>query len=301
MAHDHSHHHNAKHEKPMWWAFAITLTFLVIEVVGGVWSNSLALLSDAAHMATDVLALGIALFALRMGQKPADAKRTYGYARMEAIGALVNGTMLFLLAVYILIEAVQRFIQPPEVMSIGMMVVAVCGLVANLVSMRLLHAGSEENLNVKGAYLEVWADMIGSIGVLIGAGIIWLTGWTIIDPIIAVLIGLWVLPRAWSLVKEAVNVLMEGVPQGMNRDEVHAAMMAMDGVLSVHDLHLWSLQSKEPLMTAHVVLSDEQADPHALRRALTLMLHERFGIDHATLQIESEACPLVDAHSQMTH
>lgn len=301
MAHDHSHHGNIKHEKPMWIAFGITLTFLVVEVVGGVWSNSLALLSDAAHMATDVLALGIALFALRMGRKPADAKRTYGYARLEAIGALINGTMLFLLAVYILIEAAQRFMNPPEVMSIGMMIVAVCGLVANLISMRLLHAGSEENLNVKGAYLEVWADMIGSIGVLIGAGIIWLTNWTILDPIIAVLIGFWVLPRAWLLVKEAANVLMEGVPYGMNRDEVHAAMMAMPGVRSVHDLHLWSLQSKEALMTAHVVQGDDADDPHELRRTLTTMLHERFGIEHATIQMESEACPLVDAHNQMTH
>lgn len=206
MAEGHEHVSEIKHEKPLWWALGLTATFLIAEVIGGLLTNSLALLSDAAHMGTDVIALAISLFAVRMSRKPPDARRTYGFARMEAIGAMVNGAMLFLVAGYILWEAVGRFRQPPEVSSIGMLAVAALGLVVNLVSMRLLKAGSGESLNVKGAYLEVWADMLGSVGVIIGAIVIMWTGWTLADPIIAVLIGLWVLPRTWMLLREAGQV-----------------------------------------------------------------------------------------------
>ena len=296
---EHGHAHGAGHshvpttikfERPLWIAFGLTLFFLLVEVAGGLWTNSLALLSDAAHMMTDVLALGISLFAVRMARRPADAKRTYGYARMEAIGALINGGLLFVVAGYILWEAVGRFREPPHVASTGMLLVAVLGLVVNLVSMKLLQAGAGESLNMKGAYLEVWSDMLGSVGVILGALLIRFTGWTVIDPIIAVLIGLWVLPRTWVLLRQAGHVLMQGVPAGLDIDDVRDAMQAVPGVATVHDLHVWALGSKEPILTAHVLLADSAGDADGVRQAVAEMLHARFDIDHATLQVESTHC-----------
>lgn len=278
-----------RHEKPLWWAFGLTAAFLVAEVVGGLLTNSLALLSDAAHMATDVIALAIALVAVRLSRKPADAKRTYGYARMEAIGAMINGGLLFLVAGYILWEAIGRFSSPPDVASTGMLVIAAIGLCINLVSMRLLKAGSGDNLNMKGAYLEVWSDMLGSVGVIAGAILIKLTGWTIADPIIAVLIALWVLPRTWTLLKGAWQVLMQGVPEGLDLTAVRKALLEHAGVAEVHDLHAWALGSKEPILTAHVVMKEGLAPLDGVHDALASMLDERFGIEHATLQVESKS------------
>jgi cobalt-zinc-cadmium efflux system protein len=276
-----------KHEKPLWWAFGMTAVFLVAEIVGGILTNSLALLSDAAHMGTDALALGISLFAVRMSRRPPDAKRTYGFARMEAIGAMINGGMLVLVAGYILWEAVGRFREPTEVASTGMLVIAALGLLVNLISMRLLKAGSGESLNVKGAYLEVWADMLGSVGVIIGAVVIMTTGWTLVDPIIAVLIGLWVLPRTWTLLREAGQVLMQGVPAGLDLDTVRDMLLAHPGVAKVHDLHVWALGSKEPVLTAHIILTDETQPPDAVRQSLATALTAAFDIEHATLQVDA--------------
>ena len=301
--HDHGHGGHShvpttiKHERPLWIAFGLTLFFLLVEVIGGLLTNSLALLSDAAHMMTDVLALGISLFAVRMARRPADAKRTYGYARMEAIGALVNGGLLFLVAGYILWEAVGRFSQPPHVESNGMLLVAILGLIVNLIAMKLLQAGAGESLNMKGAYLEVWSDMLGSLGVIAGALLIRFTGWTVVDPIIAVLIGLWVLPRTWTLLREAGHVLMQGVPSGIDPDEIRDAMQAQPGVATVHDLHIWALGSREPILTAHVLLSLDAGDPDAVRTAMSQMLRERFDIDHATLQVETRHCEDRDLHA----
>lgn len=282
-----------KHEQPFWWAFGLTTAFLIAEVIGGLITNSLALLSDAAHMGTDVIALAISLFAVRLSRRPPDAKRTYGYARMEAIGAMINGGLLFLVAGYILWEAVGRFRDPPEVASSGMLVIAAIGLVINLISMRLLKAGSGTSLNVKGAYLEVWSDMLGSVGVIVGALVIKFTGWTVADPIIAVLIGLWVLPRTWTLLREAGQVLMQGVPHGLELDEVRTMMLSHPNVIAVHDLHAWALGSKEPVLTAHIVLRDG-GDGEQVRRSLAAALEERFSIHHATLQVEMTPCD--DAH-----
>ena len=303
--HDHKHDHHGhdhgsaghshvpseiKFERPLWIALGLTLAFLIVEVVGGLLTNSLAPLSDAAHMMTDVIALGVSLFAVRMARRPADAKRTYGYARMEALGALVNGGLLFLVAGYILWEAIGRFSQPPHVESNGMLLVAVLGLVVNLISMKLLQAGAGESLNMKGAYLEVWSDMLGSLGVIAGAVLIRFTGWTLVDPIIAVLIGLWVLPRTWTLLRAAGHVLMQGVPAGLDLDEIRDAMSAQPDVATVHDLHVWALGSKEPILTAHVLLANDAVDADAVRHAMATMLHERFDIGHATLQVERRHC-----------
>ena len=280
---------NLQHERPLWWALGLTAAFVVVEVVGALKTNSLALLSDAAHMGTDVIALAIALAAVRMSRRPADAKRTYGYVRMEALGAMVNGGLLFLLAAYILWEAFGRFRTPPEVATGGMLVIASIGLVVNLISMRLLKAGSGESLNMKGAYIEVWSDMLGSVAVIVGALLIRFTGWAWIDPVLAVLIGLWVLPRTWTLLREAVHLLLEGVPRGLVVDDVRTALLAHPGVAGVHDLHVWSLSSTQPLLSAHVVATDGQ-DTDTLCRALATLLHDRFDITHATLQMERAPC-----------
>lgn len=290
MSHDHNHlPAQLRHEKPLWWALVLTATFLLVEVGAAFWTNSLALLSDAAHMATDTLTLMIALVAVRLSRRPPDAKRTYGYTRLEALGALANGGLLFVVAVYIMWEAAARFRSPQEVASSGMLVVAIFGLVINLISMRLLQAGAGESLNVKGAYLEVWSDMLGSVAVIIGALLIRLTGWQWVDTVLAVLIGLWVLPRTWVLLREAINVLLEGVPKGVQLAEVDAALRGNDGVADIHDLHVWALASSTPALTAHVVMHDG-VEADALRRALADRLHERFGIDHVTLQLEMDHC-----------
>jgi cobalt-zinc-cadmium efflux system protein len=301
MAHDHHHHDHAsaasiRHEKPLWWALALILAFMLVEVVAAFATNSLALLSDAAHMATDALALGIALVAVRLSRRPPDARRSFGYVRTEAMGAMLNGGLLFVLAGYILYESVHRFLHPAEVASLGMLVVGVLGLVVNLVAMRLLKAGSGESLNVRGAYLEVWADMLGSVGVIVGALVIHFTGWTLADPVIAIAIGLWVLPRAWTLVRQAGHVLMMGVPDGIELDQVRAALAAVPGVVDVHDLHVWALASRQAAMTAHLVV-DEGVDAGAVRRHALDVLHRRFGIDHATLQVEDGGCDGPDCGS----
>lgn len=297
MGAGHDHAAAISYEKPLWWAFGLTLTFLVAEVVGAFWTNSLALLSDAAHMGTDVIALAISLVAVRLSRRPPDAKRTYGYARMEAIGAVVNGGLLFLVAGYILWEAVHRFQEPPAVASTGMMVIATLGLVINLISMRLLKAGAGESLNIKGAYLEVWADMLGSVGVLLAAVVIKFTGWHIADPIIAVLIGLWVLPRTWTLLREAGQILMQGVPAGVDLETIRKTMLGHAGISAVHDLHAWALGSREPVLTAHVVV-DDAGDVDQVRQSLTQVLADQFGIEHATLQVEGTAChPGAAAHA----
>lgn len=290
MGHDHNHlPSEIRHEKPLWWALGLTAAFLVVEVVGAFLTNSLALLSDAAHMATDTLALMIALVAVRLSRRPPDARRTYGYARLEALGAMFNGGMLFLVAGYILWEAVARFRQPQEIASTGMLVIAAIGLGINLVAMRLLRAGSGESLNVKGAYLEVWADMLGSLAVIAGALLIRWTGWKVIDPILAVLIGLWVLPRTWVLMREAINVLLEGVPKGVDLAKVRARLDGHPAVRDVHDLHVWALASSTPALSAHVVV-DAGQDADRVRRELADALHDHHGIEHVTLQLEGAHC-----------
>lgn len=279
-----------RHERPLWWALGLTATVLVAELIGAWMTNSLALLSDAAHMATDTLALAIALVAVRLARRPPDARRTYGYARFEALGALANGGLLFVLAGYILWEAWHRFRTPLPVASLGVIGVAVVGLLCNLWAMKLLHAGAGQSLNLKGAYLEVWSDMLGSLAVIIAAVVIHFTGWLWVDPLLAVLIGLWVLPRTWILVREALNVLMEGVPAGIDLQALRRDMEASPGVAGVHDLHVWALASRSPALSAHVVIA-QGGDADAVRRALAAMIASRHRIAHVTLQLEPDGGP----------
>lgn len=291
-AHDHTAGANAK---MLSWALALTTTYLIAEVIGAFVFNSLALLSDAAHMMTDVASLVIALMAIRVGQKAADDKRTFGYKRFEILAAAFKALLLFAVAMYVLIEAVQRFREPEGVQSTGMLVVAAIGLVVNLISMRLLTSGKDASMNVKGAYLEVWADMIGSVGVIAGALAIRFTGWTWVDPVVAIGIGLWVLPRTWILLRDTTNVLLEGVPGGIKLPELRASIAGLPGVAGVHDLHVWSLTTEDISCTAHVTLA-EGVDPDAVRKSVAATLDSRFGIEHCTIQTEDAAEACEDDH-----
>ncbi|MGQ0589783.1 MAG: cation diffusion facilitator family transporter [Sphingosinicella sp.] len=286
--HDHS-HVAGSNSRNLSIALALTTTFLVAEVVGAFVFNSLALLSDAAHMLTDAAALAIALAAIRIGQRPADDRRTFGYRRFEILAAAFNALLLFAVAGYVLWEGVGRFFEPEPVGSGGMLVVAALGLIVNLVAMRLLASGKEESLNVKGAYLEVWADMLGSLGVIAGAGIIMITGWLWVDPLVAIGIGLWVLPRTWVLLKDTTHILLEGVPDRLSIIKIRSAIAESEGVAGVHDLHIWSLTSDDSSLSVHVELAPG-ADAEVVRTLLAKMLRERFNIEHATIQTESESC-----------
>jgi cobalt-zinc-cadmium efflux system protein len=262
----------------------LTGTYLIAEVVGGLLTGSLALLSDAAHMLTDVMALVIALIAIRIGRRAADRRRTFGYRRFEILAAAANAVVLFLVALYIMVEAYKRFQTPPDIESGWMMAVAAVGLLINIISMRMLTGSGEHSLNMKGAYLEVLADMVGSIGVIIAALIIRYTGWWQVDPILAVLIGLWVLPRTWKLLSESLNILLEGVPQGIELDKIHSELSALTGVKEVHDLHIWAITSGENSLTAHLLLEGASSDPALLEQATVVA--KKHGIEHTNFQLE---------------
>jgi len=287
--HDHSHAVvTAGNTKKLTFALALTTSFLIIEVIAGFITQSLALLSDAAHMFTDAAALAIALVAIKIGQLPADNKRNFGYQRFEILAALFNALMLFAVAIYILYEAYQRFSHPPEIQSMGMMIVAIFGLVVNLISMKILYSSSTESLNIKGAYLEVLSDAIGSIGVIIGGAIIYFTGWMWVDTVIAVLIGFWVLPRTWVLLKQSINILLEGVPDEIDIEKLRYDLLSLQGVESIHQLKVWAISSKNVHLTVH--LYAPTVERNQLYQEAIEMLSHTHGITEMTLQIEDDEC-----------
>lgn len=268
--------------------FAGTFGYFVVEVVGGVLTNSLALLADAAHMLTDVFGLALALFASWMSQKPATPEKTYGYYRVEILAAMGNAIVLFFISFYILYEAYFRFKSPPEVASVPMMAIAVVGLGINLVGFWILREGAKNSLNVQGAFLEVVSDALGSIGVIIAGIIMYFTGWYYADPIFSVLIGLFILPRTWKLLTQAVNVLLEGTPAHINIAAVEQAMLKVKGIQAIHDLHIWAITSGIEALSAHAVLNQGASSEAAtdILERLNSMLKQEFGIDHTTIQIE---------------
>ena len=288
-AHANHNHGAGASTKRLALALSVTSIFLVAELVGAFVFDSLALLSDAAHMFTDSAALAIALAAVKIGQRPPDDKRTFGYRRFEILAAAFNAILLFAVAGYVLIEGIGRFLEPKPVELAGMLIVATIGLVVNLISMRVLAGGKDDSLNVKGAYLEVWADMLGSLGVIAAAIAIYLTGYNWIDPIVAIAIGLWVLPRTWTLLRDTTHILLQGIPRGFDLNAIRAAMGEVAGVTGVHDLHLWSVAGDDASLTAHVAL-EEGSDAETIRRAVTELLEARFNIHHATIQTETEPC-----------
>ncbi len=286
----HNHHHAGRSQDRR--RLAITLAMVVLymaaEVVGGWLTNSLALLADAGHMLSDAGAIGLSLFALWIAQRPASPRRTYGYYRAEILAALANGATLIAIAVVIFLEALGRFRQPLEVAGAPMLAVAIGGLVVNLIALALLSGGQSTSLNVRGAWLHVLTDALGSVGAIIAAALIWLFGWYWVDPLVSVLIGLLVIYSAWSLLQEAVSVLMESTPRHLDVDRIREAMLQADGVLEVHDLHVWTITSGFDALSAHVVLADAALPHGKLLAEIRTALHDRFGIDHITIQIEPE-------------
>ena len=277
----------AKHANRLRWALALTGTYMIAEVVGAVVTGSLALLADAAHMLTDVGGLALALLAIRFAAREATPQLTYGYLRTEVLSALTNAVVLLLLTVYILYEAYQRFLAPPEILSGPMLIVAAIGLVVNLISMRLLAGGSAESLNVKGAYLEVLGDMLGSVGVIVAALIIMWTGWRLADPIMGAGIGLFIVPRTWTLLKQVTHILMEGTPPNIDLALLERKLMDIPGVTAVQDLHVWTVTSGFDAMSCHLVVADISKARDALQNARRVM-KDNFGIDHVTIQVEDD-------------
>lgn len=275
----------AKYKRRLAAALALTATYMVAEVAGGLITGSLALLADAAHMLTDVGGLALALLAIRFAAREPTPQRTFGYMRMEVLAALANALVLLLLTVYILYEAYQRFLSPPEVLSGPMLIVAAVGLVVNLISMALLAGGSTESLNVKGAYFEVLSDMLGSVGVIAAALLMMWKGWVLADPLIGAGIGLFIVPRTWILLSQVVHILMQGAPADMDVAAVENRLKAIPGVVEVHDLHVWTLTSGFDVMTCHLLMSDLAQNHDAVRAARRIMKDE-FGVDHTTIQID---------------
>ncbi len=292
MSHEHS--HITTQERSLYWALILTSVFLLAEIIGGLLTGSLALLSDAAHMFTDVTALAISLVAIKIGQRSTDLNRTFGYYRFEILAAVFNTILLFLVAMYIIYESYQRFEQPLQIHSVGMLIIASMGLVVNLIAMQLLTSEKHENLSIRSAYLEVWSDMLGSIGVILAAIIICFTDWKVVDSLIAILIGLWVLPRTYFLLKESMNILLEGVPKGIDLNKLKEAMCRAEGVLDIHELHVWAISSNKISLTAHVVI-EHKYDCEAVIETLRSLLIKDFHIIHTTLQHERTPC--LDASS----
>lgn len=277
----------ARNSKRLAVVLVLVATYMVAEVVGGLLTNSLALLADAGHMLSDAAALALSLFAIWIAQKPATSTRTYGYYRTEILAALINGATLVAISFYVFYEAYERIGEPPEVQGALMMGIALGGLGINLVGLWILNAGKGESLNVRGAWLHVLTDALGSVGAVAAGGLIWAFGWNWADPVASVLIGILVLYSSWALLKETVAVLMEGAPGHIDVDEVRETIKGVPGVSAVHDLHIWTVTSGMVAMSGHVVVEGGHYG-QAILKEIRKPLQDRFGIDHATIQLEQE-------------
>jgi cobalt-zinc-cadmium efflux system protein len=277
-----------RHLRPLAISFGLVLAFTVVEVVAGLLSNSLALLSDAGHMATDTLGLGMALAAIIAAKRATSTGgRTFGLYRLEILAALANAFLLFGVAGYVIYEAIRRFQDPPEVLTTPMLVVAILGLIVNLIAWWLLREGAEESINIEGAYIEVLADLAGSIGVVIAAVTMITTGWPYADPVFAAVIGLFILPRAWRLGNRAIRILVQAAPEGLDLAALKSDLIAIEGVIDVHDLHVWTLTSEMNVATVHLMTRDA-TDPHPVLDRARSLLESTYDIEHATLQVEPE-------------
>ena len=286
----------AGHRNRLVGVFGLTFAVFVIEIVGGLISNSLALLADAGHMFTDVFGIGLALAAIGIAGRPATDSRTFGFLRFEILAAAVNAVLLFGVAAFVLFEAWQRLSDPPEVSSGLMLAVAVVGLGANAISLWVLRKAQGHSLNMRGAYLEVLGDLAGSAAVIVAAMVIALTGWQQADAVASAVIGLLILPRTWGLLREAVDILLEATPKGVDLDAVRSHIVAATGVVDVHDLHVWTITSGMNVISAHVVL-DDGADAPSVLDELCRCLSGDFDIEHSTFQLEaSDRRRLEEAH-----
>ncbi len=280
-------------ERKVFLVMLLTGGFMLVEVIGGIVSGSLALLADAGHMLTDFAALALAWFAFRFGRRPADPQRSYGYHRFQVVAAYTNGISLFAIALWIVVEAVGRVFDPVEVMGAEMLVIAALGLLVNVLAFWILHRDESRNINVRGAAVHVLGDLLGSVGAIAAALIILWTGWTPIDPILSVVVALLILRSAWTVTKESGHILLEGTPSDIDAARVGAALREVSGVLDVHHVHAWSLTTERPLLTLHAVVADD-ADQNRVLIEVNHILKERFGIGHATVQLERGACVQAD-------
>ncbi len=270
------------------WALAISSVYFFAELIAGFLTNSLALLSDAGHMLSDMGALGLSLFAFRMARRPATIHRTYGYHRIEILAALFNGLTLWLIVGVIFAAAYGRLSHPPEIEGYGMMIVAILGLAVNLAAAAILHGGHRHNLNLRGAFLHVMSDALGSVGAIFAGIVMLTTGWYLADPLISIFISVLILFSSWSLVKDSLSVLMQTVPKGIQLEEVRRTIEAVDGVSAVHDLHIWAVTSDIFTLSAHAVVANG-GDFHLVLNGIEDTLREQFNIEHTTIQLETES------------
>ena len=293
--HDHGHSHGHGHthgiadragqRRRLAITCALAASYLVAEVIGGLWTGSLALLADAGHMLSDVAALALSLFALWLSERPAPAARTFGYRRIEILAALANGVALVVVAIFIVVEAFERLEAPTPVLGVPMLGIAAGGLVINLIGLWTLHGGKDESLNMRGAWLHVLSDALGSVGAMIAGFLIWQFGWLIADPIASVIIAGLVLHASWALLRETVDVLLEAAPASLDVGELERTLVAVPGVAAVHDLHVWTITSGMTSLSCHVG-SDGTLDHHRVLTAMQELLRERYAIHHVTIQVE---------------
>ena len=291
--HTHRHSHDMRRltKRKLWTALSINAVFLVIEVIGGILTNSLALLADAGHMMTDVAALVLAIFVATLAERPPTPRRTYGLLRAEVLGAFINGAALMVIVAFIFHEALKRLDQVPVINGPLMLCVAVLGLAANMASAWVLFGSRNENVNVRGAFLHMTADALGSVGAIVAGVVIWTTGWMLIDPVASIFIGIIILWGSWGLIAQTMNILLEATPENIDYDEVKKAILDIEHVTDVNDLHIWTITSGIPSLSVHITLEPHCSDTKHWQECLRdaqAMLSERFGIVHSTLQFEPE-------------
>lgn len=285
------HHHHDSNMRRVIIALVITGLFMVVEVIGGILSGSLALLADAGHMLTDTMALALAAVAFKVSRRPADTRLTYGYQRFQILAAFVNGLSLLLIVGWILYEAIQRFITPQEVMGGTMLIVAAAGLVVNIVSFTVLHGGDRDNLNIRGAALHVAGDLLGSVAAIVAAVVIIYTGWMQIDPILSIAVAMLILKSAWALVKRSAHVLLEGAPEWLDIDAMQEHIIGgVPEVTSIHHVHVWGMTPQDLMLTMHICVQDEPRNPTDIIRRVKHSLQDEYGIGHSTIEIETGEC-----------
>ncbi|WP_232824249.1 MULTISPECIES: cation diffusion facilitator family transporter [Paraliobacillus] len=298
MGHEHSHGHDHQHghhanKKALLLSFILIATFMVVEVIGGILTNSLALLSDAGHMLSDAAALGLSLFAFKFGERAATSTKTYGYKRFEILAAFINGITLLAISVYIFWEAYNRFLEPPNVDG-SMMIIAIIGLLVNiLVAWILMRGDTEENLNMRSALLHVFGDLLGSVGAIIAGILILLFNWNIADPIASVIVASLILFSGWRVTKDSFHVLMEGIPNQIDITQVEKCLLSIDGVVDMHDLHVWTITSNFPALSCHLIV-DQNHNRDVILQVASKLLLENFKLNHTTIQIEGEGSAIQD-------
>lgn len=289
MTSRHAHSHGDR--KRVQIALSITAVFMVVEVIGGLVSGSLALLADAGHMLTDTMALSLAAVAFHVSARPADARRSYGYHRFQILAAFVNGLALIGIVAWISLEAIFRLLSPPEVTGNLMLIVAAAGLLVNVVAFLVLHGGDRNNMNMRGAALHVMGDLLGSLAAIAAALIIILTGWMPVDPLLSIVVAALILRSAWHLVRHSAHVLLEGAPDWLNVDQMQERIMAaVPEVANIHHVHVWGLTLQRLMLTMHVTLAGAHCDATEAVRQIKTLLHEEFGIDHSTIEVETDLC-----------